>query len=192
MKIKTKLTLGVGLLFAMIAFLTVLSATHINKLSNDAKNILADNYNTVDYCRQMLNALNSDIHNPEQQKKFRQSLEKQTRTITEVGEQEITDKIKQDFALIVNSPDDSSLLRMIQKDITDVMLLNMQAIQRKNEVAEKTADKAILWIAVTGTFCFIIAFTLLINLPSNIANPIRELTESIKEIAAKLLQKSTF
>ncbi|MBN9294601.1 MULTISPECIES: ATP-binding protein [Chryseobacterium group] len=185
MKIKTKLTLGVGLLFAMIAFLTVLSATHINKLSNDAKNILADNYNTVDYCRQMLNALNSDIHNPEQQKKFRQSLEKQTRTITEVGEQEITDKIKQDFALIVNSPDDSSLLRMIQKDITDVMLLNMQAIQRKNEVAEKTADKAILWIAVTGTFCFIIAFTLLINLPSNIANPIRELTESIKEIAAK-------
>ncbi|RQP10705.1 MAG: HAMP domain-containing protein [Chryseobacterium sp.] len=185
MKIKTKLILGVGLLFGMIAFLTVLSATHINKLSNDAKNILADNYNTIDYCRQMLNALNSDINNPVQQKNFRQSLEKQTRTITEVGEQEITDKIKHDFALIVNSPDDSGLLRTLQQDITDVMLLNMQAIQRKNQIAEKTADTAILWIAITGTCCFIIAFTLLINLPSNIANPIRELTESIKEIAAK-------
>ncbi len=42
-----------------------------------------------------------------------------------------------------------------------------------------------MWIAVAGTFCFLIAFTLLINMPSNIANPIKELTESIKEIAAK-------
>jgi NtrC-family two-component system sensor histidine kinase KinB len=33
--------------------------------------------------------------------------------------------------------------------------------------------------------CFIIAFILLVNLPSNIANPIKELTESIKQIAAK-------
>ena len=185
MKIKTKLILGVGLLFAMIALLTILSATHINKLSNDAKNILADNYNTIDYCRQMLNALNNDITNSEQQKKFRKSLEKQIGTITEIGEKEITDKIKSDFEQIVDFPDDRFLYKTIQKDITDVMLLNMQAIQRKNEVAEKTADNAILWIAVTGTLCFLIAFTLLINLPSNIANPIRELTESIKQIAAK-------
>lgn len=185
MKIKTKLILGVGLLFAMIALLTILSATHINKLSNDAKNILADNYNTIDYCRQMLNALNNDITNSEQQKKFRKSLEKQIGTITEIGEKEITDKIKSDFEQIIDFPDDRFLYKTIQKDITDVMLLNMQAIQRKNEVAEKTADNAILWIAVTGTLCFLIAFTLLINLPSNIANPIRELTESIKQIAAK-------
>lgn len=185
MKIKTKLILGVGLLFAMIALLTVLSATHINKLSKDAKNILADNYNTVDYCRQMLNALNSDITNPEQRKTFSESLAKQTKTITEVGEKEITDKIAADFIQVLNAPDDSALQKTIQKDITDVMLLNMQAIQRKNAVAEKTADRAILWISITGTFCFMIAFTLLINLPSNIANPIKELTESIRQIADK-------
>lgn len=33
--------------------------------------------------------------------------------------------------------------------------------------------------------CFIIAFILLVNLPSNIANPIKELTKSIKQIAEK-------
>lgn len=185
MKIKTKLILGVGLLFAMIALLTILSVTHINKLSNDAKNILADNYNTVDYCRQMLNALNGGISDPEQQQKFSKSLEKQTNTITETGEKEITDKIRVDFFQVVRAPDDQFLLHVLHKDITDVMLLNMQAIQRKNEVAEKTAGTAVLWIAVTGTFCFIIAFTLLINLPSNIANPIKELSESIKQIASK-------
>jgi PAS domain S-box-containing protein len=36
-----------------------------------------------------------------------------------------------------------------------------------------------------GTLCFLIAFNLLINLPNNIANPIKELTQSIKEIANK-------
>ncbi len=185
MKVKTKLTLGVGLLFAMIALLTVLSANQINKLSNDAKNILADNYNTVDYCRQMLDALNNDISNPEQQKKFWESLSKQTKTITEVGEKEITDSIKADFEQIINNPNDSSLHKTIQKDITSAMLLNMQAIHRKSDVAQNTAENAVFWIAVTGTLSFIIAFTLLINLPSNIANPIKELTESIKQIAAQ-------
>ncbi|MFZ1358372.1 MAG: ATP-binding protein, partial [Saprospiraceae bacterium] len=45
------------------------------------------------------------------------------------------------------------------------------------------------WIVVTGTICFLIAFILLVNLPSNIANPIKELTESIKQIAAKNYSK---
>lgn len=38
-------------------------------------------------------------------------------------------------------------------------------------------------ISVTGMLCFIIAFILLVNLPSNIANPIQTLTESITQIA---------
>ena len=60
----------------------------------------------------------------------------------------------------------------------------MHAIERKSDKAKRTADEAVLWIAMTGTLCFLIAFILLVNLPSNIANPIRELTESIKQIAA--------
>ena len=48
MKIKAKLVLGVGLLFIMIALLTILSTVYVNKLSNDTKNILVANYNTID------------------------------------------------------------------------------------------------------------------------------------------------
>jgi PAS domain S-box-containing protein len=65
------------------------------------------------------------------------------------------------------------------------MKLNLNAIKVKSEVAKRTADTANLWIAVTGTLCFLIAFNLLVNLPNNIANPIKELTASIKEIANK-------
>jgi NtrC-family two-component system sensor histidine kinase KinB len=71
------------------------------------------------------------------------------------------------------------------KGIFQLMDLNMQAIQRKSLIANNTADKAVLWIGITGTLCFIIAFSLLINLPSNIANPIKELSESIQQIAAE-------
>lgn len=65
----------------------------------------------------------------------------------------------------------------------------MEAIERKSSIADATADNAVLWVSVIGTSCFVIAFILLINLPGNIANPIRELTESIKEIANQNYQK---
>ena len=40
-------------------------------------------------------------------------------------------------------------------------------------------------MGMTGALCFLLAFTLLINFPGHIANPIAELTESIRQIAAK-------
>ena len=185
MKIKSKLLLGIGLLFAMIALLTALSNIFINKLSGDTKNILVANYNTLDYSRKMLMALNNGVFNQEQSKLFEENLHKQQNNITEEGEKELTDKLTTDFKDLKQSFEDTNFLRALQKDITDIMLLNMQAIQRKSDVAQSTADSSILWVTLTGTICFIIALTILFNLPGNIANPIKELTTSIKEIAAQ-------
>lgn len=185
MKIKTKLVLGVGLLFVMIALLTALGIFYINRLSADSKNVLTDNYNTVDYCRQMLNALNKGIANPEAQKSFKTNLAQQKNTITEIGEQGLTDKLERDFAGIINTPADSVLLQSIRSDIMDIILLNMQAIQRKSSVAETTAEASIFWVSIVGVICFLLAFTMLVNLPGNVANPLKELTSSIKQIAAQ-------
>ena len=185
MKIKSKLLLGIGLLFAMIALLTALSNIFINKLSGDTKNILVANYNTLDYSRKMLMALNNGVFNQEQSKLFKENLHKQQNNITEEGEKELTDKLTTDFKNLKQSFEDTIFLRALHKDITDIMLLNMQAIQRKSDVAQSTADSSILWVTLTGTICFIIALTILFNLPGNIANPIKELTTSIKEIAAQ-------
>jgi signal transduction histidine kinase len=185
MKIKAKLLLGIGLLFVMIALLTALSSIFINKLSGDTKNILVANYNTLDYSRKMLIALNADISKPDQLKLFEENLIKQQNNITEIGEKELTDKLATDFEKLKQSSTDSIILKAIHKDVTDIMLLNMQAIQRKSKVAETTSDTSILWITLTGTICFLIALIILFNLPGNIANPVKELTKSIKEIAAQ-------
>src|ERR1035437_1831442 len=185
MKIKVKLKLGVGLLFLFIALLAVLGGVYINAINKDTQNILVANYNTLDYSRSMLIALDEDITSKASLKKFSENFQKQQNNITEIGEKELTEKLAQDFEKVKSNPYDSLIYISIRKDLTNIMLLNMQAIQRKSNVAKQTANNAIWVIALTGTLCFIIAFTLLINLPGNIANPIKELTESIKQIAEK-------
>lgn len=183
MKIKTKLTLGVGLLFLLIILLSIVSARFITDLKNDTNNILVANYHTLEYSRNMLVSLEEGTALSLQ--KFEKNLQQQEKNFTEKGERETTIKLRKDFNALKENHFDVNTSGEIRKGIFDLMDLNMKAIQLKSMVAKATADKAVLWIVITGTMCFLIAFVLLINLPSNIANPIRELTESIKQIAAR-------
>lgn len=181
MKIKTKLTLGVGLLFILILLLGLVGAIYINALKADTENILVANYNTLDYAQNMLLTLEA-LHE-KSIVKFEENLSQQERTITEIGEQEVTDTLRSLFEQVKRNPKEIALYPRMRKEIYKLMAMNMHAIQRKSLLAQKTAEFATFWIAITATLCFLIAFTLLINLPSNIANPIRELTESIQLIA---------
>lgn len=183
MTIKTKLTLGVGLLFLLIILLSLVGTKYISKLKYDTENILQDNYNTLEYTRNMLGALEDSTNKSMQI--FEANLLDQLNNITEIGEQEITLTIQDNFNQLKTNRTDSLLQRTIREAIYEVMDLNMQAIQRKSEVAKATADTAVLWVMVTGTLCFLIAFGLLVKLPSTIADPIRNLTESTRQIAAK-------
>ncbi|GAA4758115.1 MULTISPECIES: cell wall metabolism sensor histidine kinase WalK [Flavobacterium] len=184
MRIKTKLTLGVGLLFFLIVLLVGLAVRQVHKLSNDTENILVANYNSLDYSRNMLKELEKIEKEGKSFKKFDSFLLLQSKNITEIGEDEFTQNLTDDVTMYKKQRT-SILAGKIRNDINDIMKLNMDAIQRKSNIASKTAQDAILWISLTGTACFIIAFTLLVNLPSNIANPIKNLTDSIRQIAAK-------
>jgi NtrC-family two-component system sensor histidine kinase KinB len=183
MKIKSKLTLGVGLLFFLIILLSFMGGWYINALKKDTKNILAANYNTLEYSRAMLLALDEMEQDTIAVKQFEESLSKQKTNISEIGEKEITQKVTDHFQRLKSNASDRTIQKTIRSDISEIMRLNMQAIQRKSLVAEKTAETATFWIAIAGTLCFLIAFILLVNLPGNIANPIEELTESIRQIA---------
>lgn len=186
MRIKTKLNLGVGLLFLLIIILTLVSAFYIFSIKKDTENILKANYNTLEYSRNMLLALDEINANKENAIiTFKENLLNQTKNVTEAGEKKGTDSLKKNFALLEKNSSDESLKMQIRQDIFEIMKLNMNAIKQKSDIAKHTAETANLWIAIVGTLCFLIAFNLLINLPHNIANPIKELTLSIKEIANK-------
>jgi len=65
------------------------------------------------------------------------------------------------------------------------MEVNMNAIEHKNAVAKGTANSATLLVALICSFLFLVSFSFVTNFPSYIANPIRELTERIQEIAKR-------
>lgn len=187
MKIKTKLTLGVGLLFILIILLSIVGAFNINALKSDTENILKANYNSLLYSRNILSVLNNPSEKTIQV--IEDNLKKQENNATEIGELDANVELRNNIEAYKKNNSNSSVQLAIQENLFQIMDMNMQAIQRKSEVAKTTADKAVFWIVVAGTICFLIAFILLVNLPSNIANPIKELAESIKQIAAKNYSK---
>lgn len=58
MKLKTKLSSGLGFLFVIIFTLIFFCMYYIDKISSDSENILKDNYNSVVYAKNMTSALN--------------------------------------------------------------------------------------------------------------------------------------
>lgn len=185
MKIKTKLRLGIGLLFSLIVILVALAVRQVHVIAEDTENILVANYNSLDYSRNMLKELEKIETENQSFGNFDKFLKLQTLNITEIGEKELTQNLIEDVKIFEENVQNKTVLSQIRKDLNDIMKLNMDAIQRKSIVAKNSAESGIFWISITGLTCFIIAFTLLVNLPSDIANPIKDLTESIRQIAAK-------
>lgn len=116
---------------------------------------------------------------------FEVNLKKQLSNITEIGENKATYKLRDNFNSLKTNLLNDSIKFQIHQNIFEIMKLNMDAIKQKSDVAKKTAETANFWVIIIGTLCFLIAFNLLVNLPNNIANPIKELTTSIQEIANK-------
>ncbi|HRH56260.1 MAG: ATP-binding protein [Chitinophagales bacterium] len=185
MRIKTKLTVAIGTLFVLISTLSVVAIFYINAMSNDTNNILEDNYNSLDYSKKMMVALDALPNDSNAIILFEANLLKQKNNITEKGEETATEKLVQNFLKIKQNKTDNVLAIEIRKNIAEIMQLNMEAIQYKNKIAFKTADHATSWIAIVATLCFLVSFSLLLNFPRGIANPIKELTVGIKEIADK-------
>jgi signal transduction histidine kinase len=180
MKIKTKITLGVGLLFLMILILSLVSAGNLFTLKEASENVLADNYRTLEYARNMLRSLEEGTEPGLAE--FEENLQKQENNLTEINEDEVTQDLRRHFDAFRQAPSDS-LRSAIRRDIFQLMDMNMMAIMGKSESAKETANSAVFWIVVTSASCFVVAFLLLLSLPANIANPIKELTASIKQIA---------
>ncbi|MGE8514434.1 MAG: ATP-binding protein [Chryseobacterium culicis] len=185
MKLKTKLTLGVGLLFLLIVLLSVIGSVYINKLKSDTEKILTANYNSLEFSKNMLLALdNISTDSTVAIADFQKNNKLQEKNLTEFGEKEATQNLNLHFNSYLKAPDIHKE-KLIREDLAKIMSLNMKGIERKSDIAIITAENATFWIVSLGTVCFLIAFILLFNLPQTIAEPINQLTFSIKQIADK-------
>ncbi len=189
MNIKTKLTFGLLFLFVVIICFGVLGIYYVNRLSNDASKILKDNQISVEYCSQMLKALDEIPGDSSKIAVFEKNLKLEENNITEPGEFEATAEVRYLFEQLKKDPVGFDKIKEMHKAIFKIDDVNEIAIIHKNARASRYATQATLWLTGIVTVLSLVAFTFVINFPSVIAKPIRELTEGIKEIANKNYSK---
>ncbi len=124
MTLKRKLSLGLGFLFLTIFALGIFYSIQIGRLSQDAQNIVKDNYNSLVYSRNMISALedmrtaiSNIVFNPARNDRppdyylklydagrteFEASFKSEKGNITEIQEREYVDSLDKDYALYAN------------------------------------------------------------------------------------------
>lgn len=189
MKLKTKLSLGLLFLFVVILVFGILGIFYITRLKNDANRIIQNNHETLVYTNHMLRELNRIESDPKAIGNFESYLKKQESNITEVGEREITETLRKDFELLKRSPHEPRNFIDIREDIQNINELNQNAILRKNEIAQHTAENAIVVLTLLFTILTLVTFTFVVNFPYIISKPVKAFSEGISAIADKQYDK---
>ena len=176
--------LSIGTLVTIILLLSYISAGYLNKSKSNTENILKANYNTLEYTRKMLVSLEL-FPQKKGMDDFDKYLTLQQKNITEKGEQEVTAKLGEAYYLLKNQPDNDSLETLIRQDLFLIMQMNMDAIRRKSELADKIIDNAMGWLTIFGLISITAAIAIWIVFPPYIAKPIKQLNEGIQKIIEK-------
>ncbi|MGI8952241.1 MAG: ATP-binding protein [Chitinophagaceae bacterium] len=186
LNVKNKIWLGTLFLFLLLLLTGGVGIYYMAKIKADEKNILKDNYESLNYCHAMQQQLNNYQQNYHQSiNLFETDLRKEENNITERGEKKAADNLRSYFNKFKTGDTSAQNIHAIQQQIQELSLLNLNAIQRKNIAAQASADDALTIIISLGGIVFLIAFTFIVNFPSVITNPISQLTEAIKEISNK-------
>lgn len=186
MKIKSKVSLGVFSLFALIIIIGGVGIYYLHMLAQDSKNIIRNNYETLYYTNRILSAMDSLTINATQAQNTIQKYQAlQELNVTESGERELTSILSQEIVKLIENPLDSASHLKLRQHIIAIQDINMKAIVRKNELAQETAKDATTYVIIIGSIFSLMAFTFIINFPGYVADPIIQLTSSIKAIANK-------
>ncbi len=183
-KLKTKITLGSIFLFVLLVIVGAVNFYYLNRISAESRQIVKNNYETLSYSREMLDELNTAGYSVVFER-FEKTLQLQEKNITEKGEKELTESLRKNFNELKRNGKKDSMAALIRKDIAGIMMVNLKAIDFKNQAAQASAEKAKTIITICLTVCLLVGFTFLYNFPSSVAGPVASVTEGIKAIEAK-------
>lgn len=185
MKIKAKLQLGLFFLFSVIVLLGGMGTYYLNQLQADSSKILKDNIESLEYVQGMEEILNTwSSVDTAKHKSFEVLLDKQAHNVTEVGELEATQNLRKAYFEFKKDSSETHFTKLNQA-LLNIADLNQQGIVRKNDLAFKTAENASNYLKMVAIICMLLTFTFIVNFPSYIANPIKELTKGIQAITNK-------
>lgn len=182
MKLKNKVSYSIASLLAVIILLGLFSARNITIMKVDTENILADNYNSVKYAQQMQKALNDFSEDSNALGAFKANMNLQSQNITEIYEKQATETLMHQFDRFSKTPSKENYIAL-SETINTIILLNITAISRKAEIANSTANTALLWIIVFAAFSAIVGVVMLVRFPKSFVRPIKQLTDGIMEVS---------
>ena len=191
MKVKNKLRLGFGFLFVVVLLFGMITLFYINEISNSAKIILKDNYESLNFTRDMRTVLDEqDLPLSAQNAAFfNTQLIKEEHNITETGEADVVQNLRADFVKLQDKTINADQLKQADRDarkrLRDIDRLNMRAIVLKNDKAHESVKHAGIFMGLAGTLMFLILFSFSVNFPGFISDPLNSLLEGIREIAQK-------
>jgi signal transduction histidine kinase len=190
MHLKNKLRFGIGFLFLVALISSGVAIYYLNDLSASSKTILKNNYRSITYAKNIGQALDNET--VAQQSRFKTistNLIHEEQNITEPGEAKLADSLRENFEGFRIAPNNALYQHNIRVAIYGIMQLNMDAIQRKNNEANKAADDAVFMVSFMASLCFLVAFSFMWNFPGYIADPVTKNIDTLKQVSDN---KTTF
>ncbi len=199
------------ILFGAISFFAFLGNHYLKLQTEISISLMRDNYRTMKYTREMTSGLNDIVSTLSLRDgsltfrrtnlrkafgKFERFLDLQEKNITETGESAVTQQLRETYDGFKElawslqnkkelSPGVYIQTLNIQKLLKNVNKINEEAIKKKTDKAKKVSDRISFYTIVLILVFFVFMVFSFFYFPDYIADPIRNLTENIREIAKK-------
>jgi PAS domain S-box-containing protein len=198
MKVKTKIFLSFGFMFLIILLLGVIGSYYVNKLGNDAAEILKENHRTLEYMQNIDNSLDKiersyfedSLFDPSAySRQIIENLELQKQNVTETGERELTKELEEEINFLFNEIDTSSSQQIFTRifninEITErIYDINNDKILFRNQQVAQTSSEIYLYMLIISSCAFILGLFITVGFPNYIIGPIKKLTKAIKEVS---------
>lgn len=212
MKLKTKISSGLGFLFLIIFTLIVFSVYYIDKISVNSENIIKDNYKSLVYVKNMNTAIDNilvrHIQNNElasdkagdyinsEKNSFERNFSLEKGNITEPNEKNYVENLDNSFKgfislvmgndLSINKKHELySGYRNCRVMLDSIDNVNMRAIVNKNHFAKEDSDAKKMYMAIVAAVCLILAFFYFWYFPFYVTNTISILAAKMKGLLKK-------
>ena len=191
MNVKTLITLGFLAMLALLLAIGGYAFYTVQRLERSSRNVLRENFYSVELGQKMLQALDLMAAAPEVGlPRFRQSLTREAGNITEMGERELVDSLTQNQAdflrlLDAGAPAASRLpkLNLLRQQTYRMVALNTNALTRKNELTASRAIQASRYLLAFVVVSLLVGLMFVLSVPEAAVGPLSKLTTSLEHAA---------
>ncbi|MCB2410827.1 sensor histidine kinase [Hymenobacter lucidus] len=189
MNLKSKITAGFLLMLVLLAGIGAYAFSTVRSLDYGSRAILQDNFYSVQLGQAMLQALDAAEATPaghDELARFRRYLRQEAANVTERGEQQLVDSMLlatgRYQAETIPTRRTAAIARL-RRQTHRMVALNMQALTRKNEQANRAASASGRYLLALLTLGSLAALGLVFSVPEAAVGGLHKLTTSIDHAA---------